>query len=182
MEDKSWLKNIYLEYQNLVYSIAVSVIKDPQLAEDIVQEVFVTLYYKGDSIRDKSKIKPWLIRTAVNRAIDFARRFQKVVSLPGDYLERLESSVPFEPSGEIDEKELALELRSAVNMLPADFKALVILYYYLEIPQKEIAETLGIPLGTVKTRLRRARLALKYHLLRQEMEDSASEKGVLRFE
>ncbi len=56
--DKNLLKKIYLEYQSLVYSIAVSVVKDAQLAEDIVQEVFVTLYYKGNSIRDNSKIKP----------------------------------------------------------------------------------------------------------------------------
>jgi DNA-directed RNA polymerase specialized sigma24 family protein len=61
MGDKSWLKKIYFEYQNLVYSIAVSIIKDVQLAEDIVQEVFCHAVFQSPaSIRDRNKIKHWL--------------------------------------------------------------------------------------------------------------------------
>ena len=73
----------------------------------------------------------------------------------------------------MDKKELALEIRKAINKLPEDMKALILLYYFLEIQQKEIAEILGVALGTVKTRLRRARLAIKNHLLKEE-NDSAN--------
>ena len=89
MRDKSWLKNIYFEYQNLVYSVAVSIIKDVQLAEDIVQEVFITLYFKAGDIRDRKKIKYWLARTTTNRAIDFLRSSKKVVTLSEDFFEQL---------------------------------------------------------------------------------------------
>jgi DNA-directed RNA polymerase specialized sigma24 family protein len=145
--DKSWLKNIYIDYQNLVYRIAVSIIKDTQLAEDIVQEVFITFYYKGADIRDKNKLKPWLVRTTVNRAIDFSRRFQKVVILPGDYFEQHETNSWSDPTRE--------------------------------------AEVLGISIGTVKTRLRRARLSMKKHLLQEKQAGNAnlsSDEGVSRHE
>ncbi len=176
MDDNNWLKNIYLDYQNLIYSVAVSIIKDAQLAEDIVQEVFVTLYYKASDIRDKNKIKPWLVRTTVNRAIDYTRRRQKVVTLADDFFDNMQNNTLADPASEMDEKELTMEIHRAIKTLPADMKALVILYYFAEMPQKEIAETLAMPLGTVKTRLRRARLALKSNL--QENESYTSEREV----
>ncbi len=168
MVDKAWLKNIYLEYQNLVYSVAVSIIRDGQLAEDIMQEVFVTLYFKYDTIRDQSKIKPWLIRITVNRTLDFTRKLKRSVILPEDYFERLEDTSITDPTSEMAEKELTLEIRKAIDKLPEDLKALVVLSYFLEIPLKEIAASLELPLGTVKTRLRRARFILKEHLLGQQ--------------
>ena len=73
----------------------------------------------------------------------------------------------------MDKKELALEIHKAINKLPEDMKALILLYYFLEIQQKEIAEIMGVALGTVKTRFRRARLAIKNHLLKEE-NDSAN--------
>lgn len=177
MGDKSWLRNIYDEYQNLVYSVAVSIIKDAQLAEDIVQEVFVTLYFKAEGIRDRNKIKRWLVRTTANRAIDFLRRSQKVVTLSEDFFEQLTNNTWADPGVEMDKKELIQEIHKAINRLPEDMKVLVILYYFLEFQQKEIAETMGLPLGTVKSRLRRARLVLKSHLLREENDTATSEKG-----
>lgn len=173
MGDKSWLKKIYSEYQNLVYSIAVSIIKDAQLAEDIVQEVFVTLYFKAGDIRDRKKIKHWLVRTTTNRSIDFLRSSQKVVTLSEDFFERLPNDTLTDPVVEMDKKELAFEIHKAINKLPEDMKALILLYYFQGIQQKEIAEILGVALGTVKTRLRRARLAIKNHLLKEE-NDSAN--------
>jgi DNA-directed RNA polymerase specialized sigma24 family protein len=77
MGDKSWLKKIYFEYQNLVYSIAVSIIKDVQLAEDIVQEVFVTLYFKAGDIRDRKKIKHWLVRDYYKQGHRLFKKFTK---------------------------------------------------------------------------------------------------------
>lgn len=174
MVNKSWLKKIYVDYQNLVYRTAVSITKDPQLAEDVVQDVFVTLYYKGAGIRDKSRIKSWLVRTTVNRAIDFTRHQQKVVNMPGDFFEFQEQKSWADPAASMDQKEMAQEMKKAVNSLPAELKALVTLYYYLETPQKEIAAALNIPLGTVKTRLKRARDLLKHYFLKIEENRPAS--------
>ncbi len=168
MMDKKWVKNIYANYQNLVYRVAVSIIKDVQLAEDIMQDVFVTLYYKADHIRDKNKIKTWLIRTTVNRAIDFTRKLQRVVALPADFFEQLDSSPLSDPVKELDEKELVMEIREGISSLPPDLRSLVILYYFLEMPQKDISEVLEIPINTVKTRLRRARLMIRSYLVDME--------------
>ena len=183
MEDKAWLKNIYLEYQNLVYSVAVSIIKDAQLAEDIMQEVFVTLYFKYDTIRDPNSIKPWLIRTTVNRTLDFIRKHKRSVVLPEEYFERLEDTDWPDPTKDIADKEQAEALHNAIKKLPAELNALVVLAYFLEMPLKEIAASLGMALGTVKTRLRRARLFLKKQLLQQEMKVNPSpEEGVSQHE
>ena len=159
MDDKIWLKNYFLEYKNLVYRVAVSIIKDAQLAEDIVQEVFVTLYCKADHIQDINKIKPWLVKTTVNRAIDFTRKSKRVVILGDDFFEQLQDKTSADPASDMDKRELSLEIHKTMDMLPPEMKALVFLYYFLEIPQKEIAEDLGLAIGTVKTRLRRARMA-----------------------
>lgn len=174
MGDKNWLKNVYAEYQNFVYSVAVSIIKDVQLAEDIVQEVFVTLYFKAGSIRDRKKIKSWLARTAANRAIDFLRRAQKTVVLSEDFFGKIMNNTLSDPVTEMDKKELVLEIHKAIDELPEGIKILVVLYYFAEIPQREIAKALGIPLGTVKTRLRRARLALWGHLTSEESNSNAA--------
>lgn len=167
--DKNWVKNIYIDYQNLVYRVAVSIIKDARLAEDIMQDVFVILYYKGDHIRDKNKIKNWLIRTTVNRSIDFIRKFNRVAALPGDFFEQLDCSSMADPAREIDEKELVKEIREGISSLPDDLQLLVDLYYFLEIPQKDISHVLEMPLNTVKTRLRRARMMIKNYLFDLEI-------------
>lgn len=183
--DKKWVKNIYTEYQNLVYRIAVSIIKDAQLAEDIMQDVFVTLHYNADHIRDKSKIKTWLIRATVNRSIDFTRKFHRVVALPSDFFEQQSSSALSDPAGEMDKKELVLEIREGISSLPADLKVLVVLYYYLEMPQKDISEVMETPLNTVKTRLRRARLMIRSYLLNMEKTvpgKLSPQKGVSQFD
>jgi RNA polymerase sigma-70 factor (ECF subfamily) len=182
MRDKSWLKNIYFEYQNLVYSVAVSIIKDVQLAEDIVQEVFITLYFKAGDIRDRKKIKHWLARTTTNRAIDFLRSSKKVVTLSEDFFEQLPNNTWADPFTEMDKKELTREIHKAINKLPGDMQALIFLYYFQGIQQKEIAEIMGIALGTVKTRLRRARLAIKSHLLKEENDSATSKKAVFQDE
>ena len=179
MEDKTWLRNIYLEYQNLVYGVAVSIIKDAQLAEDIMQEVFVTLYFKYGTIRDRGSLKPWLIRTTVNRTLDFTRKLKRSVTLPDDYFERLEDTAWADPTKEMTDQEQAQALHHAMEKLPAELKALVVLAYFLEMPLREIAATLDLALGTVKTRLRRARLFLKKQLLQQELKANLSpEQGV----
>jgi len=142
-----------------------------------VQEVFLTLYFKSGSIRDRNKIKYWLARTAANRAIDYLRRSQKAIALSKDFFIQLPDNPWADPGLETDKKELAREIHKAINRLPEEMKVLVILYYFLELPQKEIATTMGLPQGTVKTRLRRARLAIKAHLLKEENDTSIPAKG-----
>jgi RNA polymerase sigma-70 factor (ECF subfamily) len=83
-----------------------------------------------------------------------------------------------DPGRELDEKELAQEIQQAVSVLPADMKALIILFYYEEIPQKDIAGILKLPLGTVKSRLNRARLVLKRILSSQAGETVSSAQEV----
>ncbi len=182
MTDKIWLNKIYLEYQNLVYSVAVTIIKDAQLAEDIMQEVFVTLYFKYDTIRDQGSIKPWLIRTTVNRTMDFTRKLKRSVALPDNYFAQLEDASLADPAKEIVDREQVQALHLAMEKLPAELKTLVVLAYFLEIPLKEIAATLDLALGTVKTRLRRARLFLRKQLLQQELQALSPEQGVSQHE
>lgn len=185
MSNMEWLQNIYLEYRNLVYRVSVSITKDQGLAEDVMQDVFVTLHQKASHIRDKSKVKAWLVKTATNRSIDMTRRAKKVVYMPEEDFNRHENGSSWaDPTLPLDEKEAVEEIRQALEELPPEQKALILLYYYMEMPQHEIAASLDIPLGTVKTRLKRAREKLKVQLGSQKQEGKKAprrppgEKGV----
>ena len=154
--------------------------KDTQLAQDIVHDTFVALYfYKKDSDFDNmNKIKAWLIKTSINKTINFLKKRKKIVYLSPKSFARLEDNASFMPDTTLEKNETNLEIRKAIDYLAPELKSLIILYYFTEMPQAEIAETLEIPLGTVKSRLNKARTLLKKHLAKYNQKFvSESEKN-----
>lgn len=129
-------------------------------AEDAVGEAVLLAWQAFGSLRDESKAKSWLLRIAVNCAYAQRRRLGRVVCV--DDLERVAGAAGMnEPDG----------LWDAVCRLPDDQRIAVTLYYYDELPVAEIARTLGVPQGTVKSRLSRARARLA-QTLREEDPDA----------
>ncbi len=179
MIDKEWFKEVYLNYHILTYKVIILIVKDRQVSEDLTQDVFMTFYYNADTINDTSKLKSWLIRTATNKAINHYNRSKRTVILPKDYFEQIENAMSANPSKILDEKELVLELRKVINLLPFNLRVVVVLYYYLEMPQKDIAKILNISLGTVKSRLYYARKIIKEYYQKYEQSEF---KGVPNYE
>ena len=127
---------------------------------DVVQEAFVKAYLALNRFRATEPFRPWLLKIVVNEARNRWRRHSRhrTVSLPlvG---EDLHSSAPT-PEQVLDEKETVRSLRDAVVTLPRHQRDVVVCRYLLELSEGETAQVLGIPSGTVKSRLSRGLTAL----------------------
>jgi RNA polymerase sigma-70 factor (ECF subfamily) len=141
---------------------------DVEDARDVTQDVFIKVYGALDSFDPRFKFSTWLFRIAGNAAIDHLRR-RRVRTLPLEYPpgENGEARAvdPPEtrpnPHEELTRRRLREALSAAIDRLPDDYRELISLRHYGEMPYEEIAELKGMPLGTVKNKLFRARQALR---------------------
>lgn len=135
-------------------------------AEDVVQDTFLQVHTSADRFDPARKFKPWLFTIAANKARDFIRRRKRRRELPfeaqmsGDddgqrFVTLLsgESDMPDENMA-LDEKRRGV--RAAIDEMPENLTEVLVLAYFHRFPYKEIAEIVGIPLGTVKSRLHSA--------------------------
>jgi len=149
---------LYDRYCRLVYSIALRALSDPNSAEDVVQEAFFRLWERARQFDgSRGPFVAWLIGVARNRAIDERRRQSRRlrVEAPGiveqDLLADTEGTDPC-LAGVVTEQREAV--RGALATLPVEQRFVLELAYFQGLTQQEIANALGHPLGTVKTRIR----------------------------
>lgn len=154
--DEQSLEKLYKLFQRPLYSFIYRYSQDEQLSIDIVQDTFVQLQrYKNNFDPEKGKLKSYLFQTAYRIMINKLNRRKR-------WRERLPFLVPDESKNtDISER---ITVRQAVADLPHIQRAVILLYYYHDLPQKEIAHILDIPLGTVKSRLHTAVRKLKKDL------------------
>ena len=145
------------EHSRRMYRAARAVLDSDADAEDAVSQAILQAWQSLDRLRDKSAVRPWLVKIAVNCAYAQRRKQGNVV-----YLEDV-ASEPAAPDVSINGG-----LWEAVCALPPERRAAVVLFYYEDMPVDEIAKTLGVPQGTVKSRLSRARKQLKEMLCDKE--------------
>lgn len=146
-------------YGERLLKIAYFIVKDHQLAEDVVQESFIALYKNINHFRGESQLSTWLIRITINQAKKSIRSsWFKRVFFP-DQLEFVDYS-PM-PGEALEEKEARGVLQRAIHSLPIIYQEILYLYYFEELKIKEIAEILDIGESGVKSRLKRGREKLK---------------------
>jgi len=141
---------------------------DVEDARDVTQDVFIKVYGALDSFDPRFKFSTWLFRIAGNAAIDHLRR-RRVRTLPlelplgrdGEVREVDPAETRPNPHEELSRQRLRAALAEAIDRLPDDYRELISLRHYGEMPYEEIAELKGMPLGTVKNKLFRARQALR---------------------
>lgn len=166
--DQDAFESLYLRHSDLVYSIALRVVADPGIAQDVAQEVFLRVW-RHPSLFDVSRGRfvSWLMSVARNRAVDEVRsrgrrRLREVVPAPG-------ADDPPDPQA-VDPQlaaQLSIErerVRGAMDGLPDEQRLAVELAYFGGMTQQEIASVLNTPLGTVKTRVRLAMKKLRASL------------------
>lgn len=160
-------------YERELYGYLRRYLGDGDLAEDVFQNTFLQLYIKKDQYDPERPVRPWLYTIATHQAIDALRRQgrhqavsldQKGEELPNgeikSLLEMLEARGPG-PADRLQGEELRQQVRAGVDNLPDFLRQVVVLAYYQGLKYREIAEVLGIPEGTVKSRLHAALLKLQ---------------------
>ncbi|MBO8169623.1 MAG: RNA polymerase sigma factor [Thermoanaerobacteraceae bacterium] len=159
-----YFKVLYTTYYKRVYLTCLLILKNHSLAEDAAQEAFIKAYKNIDKLKDPSKFGPWVASIASNCAIDLYKSNKKVINIEDnktlDFLINQKSDTNDEPYNHIEKSELSRELRLAISKLQPKLKQLVILKYYWDLNNQEIADMLQIPIGTVKSSLHRARRTL----------------------
>lgn len=170
-EDSVALAEFYDRYSRMVYGALLRMLRDTDDAEDILQEVFVQVWRKASSYKPELGVpKAWLVRIAHNRAINLirskrSRMKQSEIALPEADSElvapELRASDLFEDTTAGEERAL---LSNAMAKLPKEQSSLLDLAFLQGFSHSEIAEMLGMPLGTVKTRIRNGLLALRESL------------------
>lgn len=148
--------------------LAYLYVRDRQLAEDVTQEVFIKAYQAMGEFRGESAVYTWLYRIAVNLCRDRLRAaYHRHTFLPGDL--PASADVAEGPEDLAVQDSQRQHLLRHVLELPDHYREALVLYYYQDLSTAEMAQWLGEPEGTVKTRLHRGRRLLQERLLRGEV-------------
>ena len=157
--------SIYKDYSRLVYWAAYRVLSDKEQTEDVTQNVFITVLKNMPNISALSdaQLKGWLYRVAVNAAVDAKRRTgREVLSDEPVGAEVADNAAP--PEEQVLKSMLHAAVREELERMEEAYREPLMMFYYSEMSVKEIAETLEISEGTVKSRMSRGRKILARHL------------------
>jgi RNA polymerase sigma-70 factor (ECF subfamily) len=162
-------------YDRKVYNLAFRLTSNPEKAKDIAQEAFIKVYRSLDKYDPKYKFSSWLLKTVSNLCIDYHRSKQattaslEVILSSGaeaSILQDETSSSPTEDAIEAKLSEVAVRdiIREGIELLPIDYKSVVVMRHVQNFSYKEISDVLNLPMGTIKARIFRARKMLKMFL------------------
>ena len=159
--------DLVLRYQRPVFSLIVRMVRNGAIAEELAQDVFIKAYHHLGSFDPRRKFSSWLFKVAHNATIDHLRRRQ-LATVPlepeegeGPRLAELLSGPESEgPEGQAMRSELARALDEALAELRPEHREILLLRFGQGLSYSELAEVLGLALGTVKTHIHRARKRL----------------------
>jgi RNA polymerase sigma-70 factor (ECF subfamily) len=165
-------------YQARIYALVLRMLGDPEEARDVAQEVFISVFRRVDGFRGDAQLSTWMYRVAVNHTKNRLKylgrrargRTQEVDAVPEGVLHTAQARVhgaPPRPDQEAEARQMLGIVQAALAKLDPDFRALVVLRDRDGLSYGEISEVTGQPVGTVKSRLHRARMALKAALEEQ---------------
>ena len=167
---------LFERYKVRIFSFIRGYVKDAETSEDIFQKTFIRLYTKARFFKKESRFSTWLYTIAANLSkdelkrrsvrkhipIDSGKKSEETAS-PAIPAERLSGAGP-DPRAHADEKEVTAIVREAVEELPDDFRMVAIMHGLQRLKYREIAEILGVPVGTVQSRMHGAIVRLREKL------------------
>jgi len=177
-------------YQGRAYGLALRVMRDEEQARDVVQEAFLKAYRSLDRFEGRSSFYTWFYRVVMNLCIDAKRRQPSGGMVEWDESHALEAPVgtgldavdPVRqqasgPAGDLERAELRETIRQAIEELPDDARQTLVLREIDGLSYSEIAKSLGVPKGTVMSRLHHARRRLRALLAERGVEDPGEEES-----
>jgi RNA polymerase sigma-70 factor (ECF subfamily) len=173
--DEGAFREVVNRYKNSLYAFLKQFLNQQDLVEDVFQETFLQLFTSRESFDTSRPLRPWLFTIAANKAKDALRKSQRASAVPigtiseseemsfNDMLNALtsDSTMPYE---ELERNETAALVSRIISDMPENLREILILAYFNKFSYKQMAKILGIPIGTVKSRLHTAvaRFAKEY--------------------
>jgi len=167
--DLDSFNRLVLAYQDLAFNVAMRMLSDSDIAEDVTQTAFLSAYRNLDSFRGGS-FKAWVMRMVTNACYDELRRRQRHPTTPLEPVDDEDDTIESpawmaddgpSPEEQLDQHELNRALVRCLQGLEDDFRAVVVMIDVQGMDYLEVSAALNKPLGTVKSRLARARLKLR---------------------
>ncbi|HVT12481.1 MAG TPA: sigma-70 family RNA polymerase sigma factor [Fimbriimonadaceae bacterium] len=167
--DRSAFDQLVARHQQRAYQYAFRLTRDPEEASDIVAESFIRMYKALHNFKGDSAFTTWMYRIATNCFLDIRKkkRNKPAVSLETT-VQTSDGEVTYQfedtsrsPQEEAERSETMRFVRKAIELLPEYQRAIIVMYHAEMKSYEEIAETLSLPIGTVKSRLNRARVSLR---------------------
>jgi RNA polymerase sigma factor (sigma-70 family) len=162
-------KKLTYPHMKLLFNVALKYTGNVFDAEDIVQETYLMAFNKFHQLKEASKCKPWLLRILRNNFLKNCQKNKNQQRLAEtDYIDFLKTNIQQrDPEEILLEKSGIIMLETAIDKLPLKYREVMTLYYMDDMLYRDIAMILDIPMGTVMSRLTRARDGLKKSLLKQ---------------
>jgi RNA polymerase sigma-70 factor (ECF subfamily) len=161
--DTEALREIVERYESRIFALIHGIVRDAHEVEDIAQEVFLKVYSRIGAFDERSQFYTWLYRVAVNAAKDHVKHRRRRPSIPWNDEADLPSGDP-DPASEAEASETRRRVRDAIGSLPLRYREVLSLREIDGMTYTEIARVLRISIGTVESRLHRARARLKRRL------------------
>lgn len=148
-------------YSRQVYALIVKIVRSPEDAEELTQDVFMKAFNKLYSFKGDCRFSTWIYRIAYNTAISAIRKMKnEMPAFDDSVLKNVPDSDVDDLLNNVDNESVLNKLEQSVNMLTSEEKAIITLYYQKELPVKEIAEITGLTEANVKIKLHRVRKKL----------------------
>ncbi|MFO0899641.1 MAG: sigma-70 family RNA polymerase sigma factor [Pirellulales bacterium] len=164
---------LVLRYQDRLYNTLASTLGCAEEARDVAQEAFVQAYLKLETFQRNAAFYTWLYRIAFNVSVSRRRRQRPTQSV--EAVREQAGEEPLDragaPADRLEQQERAAQVQAALAQLSEDHRTVLVLREIEGFCYETIAETLDVPVGTVRSRLRRARLQLREHLREVLQED-----------
>lgn len=177
--DMQSFEELMYQYEKKVYNVALRVFKNPEDAKDISQDVFIKIYKNLDKFDNKSSFSTWIYRITTNTCIDELRKRKgkETVSIDNDieddegrFKREFADNEPT-PEEKVISKEGESEIIKSMNTLSDEHRTIIVMRDIEGLSYTEISEIIGVSIGTVKSRISRARLQLKNIILKREQKD-----------
>ena len=160
--DEAACTELFERYRDMIFRIAYARTSDPEDALDICQETFIRAFRSLKDFRGASSVKTWLAKIATNISIDYLRK--RMRSKTQALSEEMDPPAPGSVAQTVEAAELQAALWEAIQKLPDNERAVLVLHAIEHRKYREIAETLSCPIGTVMSRLHTARQRLLRYL------------------
>jgi RNA polymerase sigma-70 factor (ECF subfamily) len=170
---------LILKYQNQLFATVISIVKNSDVSEEILQDSFVTAFEKLETLKNRNYFYPWLKKIAINKSFLHLHHSKKSVGSSEEILDLFENGNgididrPFNKSPEtlLLNKEMSKYIKRFVDALPERLRSVIVLREVEGLSYEEISESMKIPVGTVRSRLHYAREIIKDRLINQGLAD-----------